>query len=95
MSYGISADIWALGVLACELLMGASPFEGDTKEETYAKILAGNVRLPSHLSEEAQDFMHKVRRACHAQALTYVSNRVHLAMRQKNPCPGLKAVITI
>ena len=58
--YGFPADIWAVGVLACELLMGASPFEGDTKEETYAKILAGSVRLPSHLSAEAQDFIQKV-----------------------------------
>lgn len=37
--YGFPADIWAVGVLACELLMGASPFEGDTKEETYASTL--------------------------------------------------------
>ncbi len=66
VSYGFPADVWAVGVLACELLTGASPFEGDTKEETYAKILAGNVRLPSHLSEEAQDFMQKVRHAYHA-----------------------------
>ena len=59
-SYGLPADIWAVGVLACELLMGASPFEGDTKEETYAKILAGDVRLPGHLSPGAQDFIRKV-----------------------------------
>ena len=65
-SYGLPADVWAVGVLACELLIGASPFEGDTKEETYAKILAGNVRLPSHLSGEAQDFIQKVRHTCHA-----------------------------
>ena len=59
-SYGFPADMWAVGVLACELLLGASPFEGDTKEETYAKILAGTVRLPSHLSAAAQDFIQKV-----------------------------------
>ena len=59
-SYGFPADMWAVGVLACELLMGASPFEGDTKEETYAKILAGGVKLPSHLSAKAQDFIQKV-----------------------------------
>ena len=63
VAYEYPADIWAVGVLACELLTGASPFEGDTKEETYAKILAGNLRLPSHLSAEARDFIQKVRRA--------------------------------
>ena len=60
VSYGFPADIWALGVLACELLMGASPFEGDTKEETYAKILEGNMQLPTYLSSEARDFIQKV-----------------------------------
>lgn len=63
VSYGCPADIWAVGVLACELLLGASPYEGDTKEETYAKVLAGNLQLPRHLSAEAQDFIQKVRRA--------------------------------
>ena len=60
MSYGLPADIWALGVLACELLTGASPFEGDTKEETYEKILESEVWLPSHVSPAAQDFVHQV-----------------------------------
>ena len=60
VSYGLPADIWALGVLACELLTGASPFEGDTKEETYGKILDSEVWLPSHLSPEAQDFVRQV-----------------------------------
>lgn len=61
VSYGLPADIWALGVLTCELLTGASPFEGDTKEETYGKILEGEVWLPSHLSPEARDFVCQVR----------------------------------
>jgi len=79
VSYGFPADIWALGILACELLVGASPFEGDTKEETYAKILAGKMQLPSYLSSEARDFIHK---ACfNPQAgccsLTHVSCLAH------------------
>ena len=61
VSYGLPADIWALGVLACELLTGASPFEGDTKEETYEKILDSDVWLPSHLSSDARDFVRQVR----------------------------------
>ena len=68
VSYGLPADIWALGVLACELLTGASPFEGDTKEETYGKILDGEAQLPSHLSPEAQDFVRQV--YLHARAQT-------------------------
>ena len=70
VSYGLPADIWALGVLACELLPGASPFEGDTKEETYGKILDGKVCLPSHLSPDAQDFVCQVHPHAEAQ-ITY------------------------
>ena len=66
VSYGLPTDIWALGVLACELLTGASPFEGDTKEETYGKILDSEVWLPSHLSPEAQDFVRQVHLYAHA-----------------------------
>ena len=58
--YGLPADVWAAGVLAYELLVGGSPFEADTKEETYDKILACRVWLPPHLSADAQDFVKQV-----------------------------------
>ena len=81
VSYGLPADIWALGVLACELLTGASPFEGDTKEETYGKILDGEVWLPSHLSPEAQDFVRQVHPHFHTQN----------SQESLTPLPSLKA----
>lgn len=59
-SYGLPADIWATGILAYELLVGGSPFEADTKEETYDKIMGCQLWLPSHLSQHAQDFIRKV-----------------------------------
>ena len=30
-TYGLPADIWALGILAYELMVGGPPFEADTK----------------------------------------------------------------
>ena len=52
------------GILTCELLVGGSPFEADTKEETYAKIMACHAWLPSHLSVHAHNFVQQV---CHWQ----------------------------
>jgi len=84
VSYGFPADIWALGVLACELLTGASPFEGDTKEETYAKILTGNMQLPCYLSSEARDFIHKVCFEPHAGCYSLM----HLSCLCAQTCSG-------
>ena len=58
--YGLPADVWATGVLAYELLVGGSPFEADTKEETYEKIMRGEVWLPRHISAGAQHFIQQV-----------------------------------
>jgi serine/threonine protein kinase len=59
-SYGLPADVWSTGVLAYELLVGGSPFEADTKEETYGKVLACQVWMPAHLSAAAHDFIRQV-----------------------------------
>lgn len=56
-NYGLPADIWCTGVLAYELLVGGPPFEADTKEATYTRILKMEPSLPPHLSPEAKDFI--------------------------------------
>jgi aurora kinase len=58
--YGFPADIWATGILCYELLVGGSPFEADTKEETYDKIMKCDLWLPSHLSADTHNFVRKV-----------------------------------
>jgi eukaryotic-like serine/threonine-protein kinase len=40
-------DIWSLGVIAAECLIGQRPFEGDTLQELAMKICLGRSRLPS------------------------------------------------
>ena len=47
-----SWDLWALAVVAYEMLAGAHPFAGSTALEIHAIILAGHVtRLRTHLPE--------------------------------------------
>jgi hypothetical protein len=56
-NYGLPADVWCTGVLAYELLVGGPPFEADSKEATYARIVRAEPMLPPHLSEAARDFI--------------------------------------
>jgi aurora kinase len=59
-------DVWAVGVLAYELLVGRPPFERETREETYACIRRQEAWVPPGVSQAARDFiqaaLRKVRR---------------------------------
>ncbi len=56
---GVELDIWAVGILAYELMLGGPPFESDTKEETYDKILHDDPYYPSLWTGEAKDFLNQ------------------------------------
>ncbi|XP_044294590.1 death-associated protein kinase 2 isoform X1 [Varanus komodoensis] len=58
---GLAADMWSIGVITYILLSGASPFLGETKQETLANITAVNYEFDeeffSHTSDLAKDFI--------------------------------------
>ncbi|BAP72048.1 spindle assembly checkpoint kinase [Kluyveromyces marxianus] len=58
--YDDKVDVWALGVLTYELLVGSPPFEEDTKEMTYRRILRCDIRFPPHVSPQARDLIGKL-----------------------------------
>lgn len=55
--YGNSVDIWALGVLLYELLVGNPPFGGKTAHEVYRSILFGKLEIPSYIDEDSRDLI--------------------------------------
>ncbi|XP_066491028.1 death-associated protein kinase 2 isoform X1 [Tiliqua scincoides] len=61
---GLAADMWSIGVITYILLSGASPFLGETKQETLANITAVNYDFDeeffSHTSDLAKDFIRKL-----------------------------------
>ena len=53
-------DLWSLGVLCYELLVGKPPFETESNSETYTRITKVDIRYPSYMSEGARDLISKV-----------------------------------
>jgi len=55
-------DLWSLGVLTYEFLVGKPPFEAENNSETYKRICRVDLRFPSHVSEDARDLIIKLLR---------------------------------
>ncbi|CBJ26242.1 Aurora-like Serine/threonine protein kinase [Ectocarpus siliculosus] len=52
-----SVDIWALGVLMYELLVGTPPFDSQGHSATYRRIISVDLQYPAHVSSEARDLI--------------------------------------
>eukprot|EP00731_Ephydatia_muelleri_P026981 Em0018g1081a len=53
-------DLWGLGVLCYEFLVGKPPFEAPTSEETHKRISKVDLQFPSHVSPGARDLISKL-----------------------------------
>jgi aurora kinase len=58
--YDKSVDIWAVGILIYELCTGSPPFESDSTEETYKRIMKRGLKLPTYLSIDCKDLINKM-----------------------------------
>lgn len=50
-------DLWSLGVLCYEFLVGYPPFETKSYEDTYRRISGAIYQIPSYVSVGAQDLI--------------------------------------
>ncbi|KAF4637356.1 hypothetical protein G7Y89_g719 [Cudoniella acicularis] len=57
--YSNKVDLWSLGVLTYEFLVGEAPFE-DTPVMTQRKIARGEMTVPSFVSAEARDLIKRL-----------------------------------
>jgi serine/threonine protein kinase len=64
LPYGSSVDVWAVGVIAYELVTGAAPFsrKGDTENDTMQRIMHWHdTEFPGSLSQQWAHFCRYVR----------------------------------
>lgn len=57
--YSEKVDLWSLGVLTYEFLVGEAPFE-DTPVKTQRRIARAEMTIPSFISSEAKDLIKRV-----------------------------------
>ena len=55
--YDEKADIWSLGTICYEMLIGHCTFDASSMKELLGKVEAGNYLLPTSISKEAASFL--------------------------------------
>lgn len=58
--YDKNVDLWCLGVLTYEFLVGCPPFEMESPQETYERIVSVKYTNPDFMSVLAKDFIAKL-----------------------------------
>lgn len=67
-TYDEKVDLWSLGVLTYEFLVGEAPFE-DTPVMTQRRIARADMTIPSFVSPEARDLIKRVSLLCTIELL--------------------------
>uniref|UniRef100_M4BB32 Protein kinase domain-containing protein n=1 Tax=Hyaloperonospora arabidopsidis (strain Emoy2) TaxID=559515 RepID=M4BB32_HYAAE len=87
--YDESVDIWAVGIIMYELLVGKPPFEAPGQNETIELITEGQLHVPPMVSLAAKDLMTRILQKLPKRRLSLQEIKSHrwfapLAARQRS-----------
>lgn len=66
---GPEADLWALGCIIYQMLVGKAPFRAASEYLTFERIASGKMRVPSNVPAAAADVIKRLLRAEPAKRL--------------------------
>jgi len=75
--HGAGVDIWSVGILLYEFLVGSPPFEMETLKATYNRILNVNITFPSCVPPGARDLISRLLVRDPASRLSLVELQQH------------------
>ncbi|RQM16632.1 hypothetical protein DD237_001276 [Peronospora effusa] len=92
--YDESVDIWAVGIIMYELLVGKPPFEAPGQNETIELITEGQLHVPPMVSLAAKDLITRILQKLPERRLSLQEIKAHrwfapLAIRQRSSRRGL------
>ncbi|CAD8138137.1 unnamed protein product [Paramecium octaurelia] len=57
---GLQVDIWSSGIILFAMLAGYLPFEDPNTNQLYKKIIAGDIKFPKFITNEAKDLVKNI-----------------------------------
>jgi len=65
-------DVWSLGILTYEFLVGHPPFEAEKQDDVYKRIVSGEIKFPADvtISADAKDLISRLLNRDPAQRIT-------------------------